>query len=243
MTQHPIDLLPEFVRIKCQAGVRAGRYVTAVIAAVVIVVIATTHMRFELDRSRERLARAEDQANIVIELEQRADKLTGSLDEAADSIELHEALHFPFEVSRLVSTMINQLPGSVTVEHLEIDANPRRLGRAQSQAGEGDTAVRVSVGEVSGFAASDDHIAELVARMESSQVYRSVTWDFTRSRLVREQPAREFRVSFQINLDKRYRVITTGNEGIERSMFVPDSLKSGEATVIAERTSEFDRVQ
>lgn len=213
MTQHPIDLLPEFVRIKCQAGVRTGQYIAAVVAAVILIVIATTHMRFELDRSRERLARAEDQANIVIQLEQRAGELTQSLDEAGEMIELQNALRFPFEVSRLISTMINQLPESVTIERLEIDANPRRNLRSQVQKDGDEPPARVSFGELNGFAVSDDHIAEMVAQMESSRIYQTVTWDFTRSRVVREHPAREFRVSFQIDLDQAYEIVSAGEEG------------------------------
>lgn len=208
MTQHPIDLLPEFVRIKCQHGVRTGRHITFVIAAVIVVVIATTHTRFELDRSRERLARAEDQANIVIQLEERAAQLTHALDEAGALIELHELLSFPFEASSLLATIINQLPESLTIEGLDIDASPRRAVRGQIPQKEGEEPPRrLSAGELNGFAASDDDIGELVARMQSSRIFQSVTWDYSRSRVVRERPARAFRVSFHIDLDEAYEVV------------------------------------
>jgi hypothetical protein len=207
MTQHPIDLLPDFVRIECQRGVRTGRYITAIVAAVVIIVIATTHARFELDRSRERFSRAEEQANVVLQLEWRAAHLASELEKAAAKIELHEALSLPLESSRLIATLINHLPESVTIERLDFDTARRQLPRTPARNGQ-DVSRQMGFGELSGFAASDDHVGELVGRMESSNIFHAVTWDYSRSRTVRELPAREFRVTFTIDLDEVYEIVS-----------------------------------
>jgi Tfp pilus assembly protein PilN len=168
-----------------------------------------------LDRSRQRLADQEQRANIVLELEDRAARMTQHLDKASEMIELHEQLSFPFDLSRLLSTIVNQLPESATIERLNLETQPQRAMRSASQrTGDERAPRRHSIGELSGFAASDDHIAELVARMESSRIFQSVTWDFSRSRVVRERPAREFRVSFQINLDQNYEIVEKRHQAL-----------------------------
>jgi hypothetical protein len=65
---------------------------------------------------------------------------------------------------------------------------------------------RVLTGEISGFAANDQHIAELVSALESTAPFQNVSLDFSRSRRVNDRDAREFRLSFRIDLDDTYQV-------------------------------------
>jgi Tfp pilus assembly protein PilN len=214
MTQHPINLLPEFVRIRCQQGVRTGRAIAAVVAAVAIIVIATTHTRFDLDRAEVLLKQAKDQADIALGLDRRAAELTQRLDEVNETIELQRALRYPFDLTRFLATLINDLPASTTIERLDLEAEPRRTARAQAARSDDGPTVRLSVGELNGFAATDDDIAELVAVMQSRGIFESVTWEFSRSRAVRERPAREFRISFRIDLDRAVEVLERRTEGL-----------------------------
>ena len=62
-------------------------------------------------------------------------------------------------------------------------------------------------GELRGVAATDDDVAEIVARMQAHTLIEHVSLDFSRSRAVRGRGAREFRISFGINLDVPYRVV------------------------------------
>ena len=92
----------------------------------------------------------------------------------------------------------------------ELGAGGRRSGgSARSRVVDDETGPRprVLTGEVSGFAATDADIAEIVARMESRALYEHVSLDFSRTLVVRERGAREFRISFLIDLDVPYRVV------------------------------------
>ena len=80
--QRPIDLLPESIRVRSEAGVRTGRMIASVVLAVGILVVLVTHARFVLDRSRAELAATQERANQVLSAEAQALDLTEQLHQA-----------------------------------------------------------------------------------------------------------------------------------------------------------------
>jgi hypothetical protein len=62
------------------------------------------------------------------------------------------------------------------------------------------------VAEISGFAPMDEDIAEYVGRLSDTGFAREVSLDFSRGRYVRDRPAREFRLSFRMDLEATYDV-------------------------------------
>ena len=66
---------------------------------------------------------------------------------------------------------------------------------------------RVLTGELSGFAATDQDVAQLVANLEHVGVFEQVSLDFSRTRSVRGHNAREFRISLRSDLDVRYDLV------------------------------------
>lgn len=220
MSQKPIDLLPESIRASCLAGIRTGRTIAAVGIAIAIVVIAATHTRFKLDRARDGLQLAEAHADQVLAAEAQARELSAQLADVRELISTHDAIILPLELSAVLATLVNQLPPSVGLDRLDLDAQSRTRGRGGSAtrprttgAGSNEASntlpPRVLIGEMTGFAASDDEIAELVSRMETMQPFSAVSLDFSRTRAVRGHAAREFRISFKIDLDARY-VVASG---------------------------------
>lgn len=228
MSQKPIDLLPESIRASCLAGIRTGRTIAVVGVAIAIVVIAATHTRFKLDRARDGLQVAEAHADQVLAAEAQARELNAQLADVRELIGTHDAIILPIELSAVLATLVNQLPPSVGLDRLDLDAQSRTRGRGagtarnrsaapNSNASTDTPPPRILVGEMTGFAASDDDIAELVSRMETMQPFSAVSLDFSRTRAVRGHAAREFRISFKIDLDARYVVASQRMAGAQEA--------------------------
>ncbi len=210
MTQHSIDLLPDQIRARGQAGLVAGWYVGAIMAVVVLLGLTATHARFLLSHAREQLNEAEQRAALVIAGETQAGALRAQLRETRQFIARYERTALPLDMSQVLATVVNDLPVNVTLDRIDLVAGVRRTGRSARSRGAGDEAgprPRVLTGELRGFTATDADIAEIVARMESRALYQHVSLDFSRTRTVRERAAREFRISFLIDLDVPYRVV------------------------------------
>lgn len=210
MTQHSIDLLPDQIRARSRAGVVAGWYIGAIMAVVVLVAVTATHARIRLSYAHDQLHEAEQRASLVVADEAQASRLRAQLRETRQFIERYEHTALPLDMSQVLATVVNDLPVNVTLDRIDLVAGVRRTGRSARSRGAGDETgprPRVLTGELRGFAATDADVAEIVARLESRALYEHVSLDFSRTRVVRERGAREFRISFLIDLDVPYRVV------------------------------------
>ncbi|MHC4421535.1 MAG: PilN domain-containing protein [Planctomycetota bacterium] len=209
MIQRQVDLLPDAIRARSQAGVVAGRYVAALLIAVVLLGLTATHSRLMLDLARDRLQVAKEQADIVLSAEAKAAQLRRSLNDTRDYIRRYERLALPLEISRVIATIINELPASATIDRIDIHAGTRqhsRTARGRGAARPDDPLPRVLTGELSGFAATDQDVAQIVSNFDGLGLFSQVSLDFSRTRTVRQRNAREFRISFRADLDVRYEV-------------------------------------
>ncbi len=207
--QHPVDLLPGSFRARSLAGLRTGRYVAACLLGLIIVIAVATASRVQLDRVRHRFEAAQDQANMVMAADEQAAGLRAELGAIHAFIDGYHRIALPLETSRVLATTIRELPASVTLDRIELDAGARRSARsARSRSGNDEEAPpRILIGELSGFAASDAEIAALVARLRDIPPFSEVSLDFSRTRVVRDRAAREFSLSFRIDLDAVYDVV------------------------------------
>jgi len=207
LRQHPIDLLPESVRARGQARVRAGRYVTAAAVSIVLVILATTHSRLELEHAREALVAAREQADLVLNAEAKAAELGDMIRQVRRHIDQYECIALPLDPSAVLATVINRMPEGMTLDRIDLDAGARRAARTPRSRGavnDDQTPPRVLIAEISGFAPNDRHIAEFVGRLDETPPLRAVSLDFSRTRVLRGHSAREFRLSFRIDLDATY---------------------------------------
>ena len=214
MTQRLINLLPDSYRAQSEAGVVAGRYVVSLLIAVVLLGLAATHSRLMLDLARQRLRVVEEQADIALSAETDAAQLRERLDHRRDFIRQYELIALPLEISRVVATLTNVLPESATLDRIDLAASATRLARStrgHQPAADGAIA-RTLTGEVSGFALTDQDVAELVTRIEDIGLFEQVSLDFSRSRSVRGKNARGFRVSFLADLNARFEVTDRDGE-------------------------------
>ena len=88
------------------------------------------------------------------------------------------------------------LPEEMTLEELAFDVIETEDGKGIS-------------GRLSGFGSSDERIAGFVSALQQESLFGAVNMDFSRSRTIRDQQARGFRISFHIDLDKSWDVTRT----------------------------------
>ena len=209
MTQRPINLLPDTYRAQSEAGVVAGRYVVSLLIAVVLLGLAATHSRLMIEVARQRLRGAEEQADIALSAETTAAQLRERLDHRRDFIRRYELIALPIKISRVVATLINVLPESATVDRIDLAARSTQIARSARgrQPADDGAIARTLKGEVSGFALTDQDVADLVTRIEDIGLFEQVSLDFSRSRSVRGKNARGFRISFRADLNTRFEVI------------------------------------
>jgi len=210
MRQHPIDLLPDSIRARGQARTRTGRYITAGILSVVVVVLAATHARLGLARARDELATAREQADLVLNAEAKATELNRMIADDRQYIDQYDRMALPLDLSAVIATVINRMPEGMTLDRIDVDAGARRLVRTSRSKGESDQdqpLPRILTAELSGFAPNDQRIAEFVAELEQARPFRNVSLDFSRTRILRGLSAREFRLSFRIDLDVSYEIV------------------------------------
>jgi hypothetical protein len=207
MNQHPIDLLPESIRVRSQAGARTGRFVTAAIVTSLVLIVLTTHSRLALSRARAEYQTARNHADLVLATEKRAMELRQQIAEIQIEIEGYDRIALPLDVSAVIATLTNCMPAGMTLDRVDLEAgayrvirSPRSKGRDEPQ----EAPPRMLSGEVSGFAPTDREIAEFVAYLSETSPFESVSLDFSRTRVVRQRSAREFRLSFRIDLEVPY---------------------------------------
>ena len=218
MSQHSIDLLPEQIRVYSQSRVMARRYVIAIVAVVALLAIAATHARVRLGHARQQLSEAQQQAELVVAGEAQVSALRGEFRQRQQFIQRYEHIAVPLEMSQVLATVVNELPVNVTLDYLDLAVGARRsarTARSRSTENENGPLPRVLSGELRGFAATDADIAEIITRLESRSLFEQVSLDFSRTRSVRDRVAREFRVSFLINLDLPYRIVPASQVGAE----------------------------
>ena len=218
MNQHPIDLLPPQVRQRAQAGQRTGRSVALFGGSLLLLVVIVTHSKMVLDSAQSRLESIQREASEAVEIEKSMQGLTADLAEAEAYVKIYQQVASPIPMSMILATVINALPATATLDEIlaKIDTGSViRSARSRSSSVDGEVAPRRLRIELSGFAASDAEIAELVGRLRVIEPFDNVSLDLSRTRPIGGQHAREFRLSFQVDLEAQYvHAMSTQAEGV-----------------------------
>lgn len=209
MSQHPIDLLPDSIRARTLAGVRLGRYIGTSVLAALILVVGVMHTRIDLATARRGHEAARMQADLVLRAEGQIADLRGRIVDIESFMDRYHGIAMPLDVSSVLATTINEMPQGMSLDRVDLDAGARRRSRSPRDIARSDVdgaPPRELLVELSGFAPDDSAIATYVSRLEAIRPFSDVSLDFSRTRSVRERSAREFRLSFRIDLEERYAI-------------------------------------
>lgn len=216
MKQHAIDLMPASIRARSLAGQRASRLAFISVVIVIITILTATHSRLDLTLAQQELSSAKAQAKAVVALETEAASVRRALEDTGRYVELYDKVAYPLPIHGVLATLINALPESVTLDQLDLDATAKsvtvKTARSRGTDSKEAPTARMLRCEISGFAATDEHIAQLVSTLEQTPPFRHVNLDFSRTRRVNMHDAREFRLSFKIDLSASYALTTVEHD-------------------------------
>tara|TARA_B110000116_G_C16754701_1_gene545169 strand:+ start:228 stop:827 length:600 start_codon:yes stop_codon:yes gene_type:complete len=188
-----MNLLPEQYVERSKNKARSGRVAVAVICTLCTLAAVATHSRLAMNAAVEGLVTTQARANSALEVEIDASSLEDKKAKLESFVTRYANENTVFPMGDLVATITNMIPDEMTLEELSLDIIESDFGNGIS-------------GRLSGFAESDERIASFVSAMQNENPFGSVSMDFSRSRTIREQRARGFRISFRIDLDKSWTV-------------------------------------
>ena len=199
MNQHPINLItPEMVE-RTRAGIRTGRFILAAATLAVCMVVTATHSRIHLDGVKERHAATAARAELVLAMDNSARVLEVEHDALLDFMDDYNEVALPLDVTRIIATLIETLPDTVTLVDFELDYEDGRSPSASSS--------RHLAGSIAGVAATDGDVAALVHGLGLRPPFEHVQLEYSRSRTVLQRSTREFSVSFAVDLEGRFKLV------------------------------------
>ncbi len=210
MKQHPINLITEAMLERTRAGMRTSRLVVTGLALTMCMILTATHSRMVLDGNEQEHVSTSARAEMAIELDQTARMLDSEQRDLNQFMEDYHAVALPLDATRIIATLVDTLPPSVTLTEFDLryDADSRQQGSAEPGA-------RYLAGTMAGIAASDSDVAALVHGLGLREPFESVQLEYSRSQVIRNLPAREFSLSFSIDLAGRFQVTELSNAAME----------------------------
>ncbi|MAB82318.1 MAG: hypothetical protein CMJ24_02640 [Phycisphaerae bacterium] len=204
MKQHQINLITPRMLERTRAGRRTRRVVAICATLVGAMLLTATHARLEVEQAKTRHESTTIRADRALNLERSLTNIDERMQDVHSFMEEYREVAIPLDATRLIATLTRSLPPSITLVELELNYDDGTGSRRHVEgAARGP---RRMVGEIAGIASSDGDIATLVQLIGSRDPFAEVNLDYSRSRSVRDRPARDFRLSFVVDMDHAFEV-------------------------------------
>ena len=204
MKQHQINLITASMTERIRAGRRTRRVAGTCLALVACMLVTATHARMRLDRAASINEATAIRADRALELERSLADIDSSMTDVRSFMAEYTDVALPLETTRLIATLTRSLPPSITLVELELDYDDGFGARGRVDGT--PRGPRRLVGEIAGIASNDADIASLVQVIGGREPFAEVNLDYSRSRTVRARPARDFRLSFIVDMDHAFEV-------------------------------------
>jgi hypothetical protein len=216
----PINFLPDWFvhQRRRQAWVRRQYMIAGTIVCGLLILWGsaarrTHHLATYLDELNAQVVTAEGQVSEMTRLQQQRDQLI-------KQVRLYNRIVQPVSYSQVCGTMSSLVPEEVSLSELQVRTEQVRQPRLVSVAGARtkdsnkpqpivETRKFVTV-EMQGYAPSNLVIANLVSRLASSNLFREVKMVQSQEVQVGDALARQFRITMQVPLDRRYVQVAEG---------------------------------
>jgi hypothetical protein len=207
MNQPEINLIPQFVRDRV-AGRRISRRVQFAALTVGAIAVAFAAAARTIDaRSAAQLAAARDSSGPVIVLEQELASLRAEQAAIVAQLETQRSLVVAIPASAVVRAVAASLPAGALLEKIDLDyANVQGTAKKIRRVGREEPAPRELRGEIAGIAANESDVGKLVDGLAALAPMSQVSLESSRSREFRGKSAREFRIHFKVDLDRRWKL-------------------------------------
>ncbi len=203
MKQHPLNLMPESIQARAQAGQQLRRTVAVCLSILLLAGALTTWSRIRFEQAGTEVVRLEALAERALSLESQTSQCIEAARAIEKAVDDYHQVAMPVPVSSLMAGLVRALPDGATLDSVNLSYVDRdRL------VGE-DAASRTLQGEITGFAVTDEAVATLARRLEGLAPFESVRLEGSRSRVVRGRSARGFTLVFSVDLDRPWVVRDT----------------------------------
>lgn len=215
MNDGRLDLLPIDVRARIARG-RIARRLLALAVAVTGLAAATAATSVWVDRHAQRLLQSvRTEAETVLAIESEIRQLELQRKVSRDLLEQQRALAVTVPASGLIGAVSGALPQGAVLEKIELDfLNIQGEARKGRRAARVDKEPRELKGEIAGIAASDGDVGSIVDALVKVAPISNVSLESSRSREFRGASVREFRITFRVDLERRWRMPAMSAEAL-----------------------------
>ncbi|MFW5652445.1 MAG: PilN domain-containing protein [Planctomycetota bacterium] len=208
-----IDLMPDEYRSRL-GDHRVRRQAIGIFVIGMITILSFwLNIRAETDRRQTELNELQTE---LATLRAEADEVrstAAAASELQNQFNTYHRLALPVEMSEIVACMSSLLPDGIVINDLRINLMQQQVSRAAMEAGSGKPRApsggsskdekteirRVLMGECSGLATSDVHVARFLGELDRHVLFERPQMDFSRTVERDDRRVREFRVTFEIH--------------------------------------------
>jgi hypothetical protein len=166
-------------------------------------------------RSAAQLAAARESSAPVIALEQELAQLRDEQASIESQLETQRSMAVAIPASSIVRAVAAALPSGAMLERIELEyANVQGTNKKIRRAGKDEALPRQLRGGIAGIAANEADVGKLVDGLAGLAPMSQVSLESSRSREFRGRNAREFRINFVVDLDRRWKLpaVTVADE-------------------------------
>ena len=202
MSGRTMDLLPDAIRQNVQRAEDTQRIIVVGLISASLLIGAWIHGGIRASDAENRRTVAMEKAEEVLKAEQKTILLHAQLNMISDEIQAYRAIQIPFNISSLLATVVDEMPDSVTLSRIDLDASSLIGSPVRSGKGNELTAPPARLrGELEGVAANDVDVATLVESLRNRNPIGGVEVETSRHVEIEGQSARAFQIGFVINLE------------------------------------------
>ena len=217
MKHRTFHLLPEpiLARVRTQ---RASRRVVGISASIAIVTVGLVAFATWVEaRSRSILAAAQREGAPVIAIEQEIEAYRQTELQLLAALERQRTVGNSIPAHGVIKAVAGSLPSGAVVKRLMIryDNVQGSNKRVRRNAKEVETPPRMLVCELEGIALDDAGVNAIVQGLERLESLSKVTLESSRSYLFRGKSAREYKVTFSADLERRWRLPVVADASFE----------------------------
>ncbi len=202
-----VNLVPQCIAARVRGG-RASRRVLTASALLGATALALAGVaRWTDARSSAQLAAARETSAPVIALEEEIAALRAERAMLERRVETQREVGVAIPASAVVRAVASALPRGTLLERIDLDyANVQGTNKKIRRAGKGDEPQRELRGEIAGIAANEADVGRIIDGLTALAPMSQVSLESSRSREFRGRGAREFRIQFKVDLEKRWRL-------------------------------------
>lgn len=203
-----VDLMPTACRMRLghRSWVRGWLVIYGVAAAVLLLAITATEIREQ--SLKLSVAALQKKVDFSVEQRRKAIALGEEIGLYEQALQHQDNLGLPIRVTTALRELGACTPESVTLTSLNMV--PRLVRERSVKPNEPAVENQWLVFELRGVAPSDTDLAQFVATLEADPLFTSTAVDYTTQTEIRGRVAREFGVTCEISLSRRFELADGG---------------------------------